>query len=71
MNYLTTLKKHLKLFWRLRNGTKISDAKSVRCYLEQFIGGGSYESPRENQVGGICYRSPNPISQAHALKKIL
>jgi hypothetical protein len=31
MNYLTTLKEHLRLFWRLRNDIKISDAKFVRC----------------------------------------
>jgi hypothetical protein len=47
----------MSLFWRLRNGTKISDAKFVRSYLELFLGGGSYENPRENQVGGICVRA--------------
>jgi hypothetical protein len=31
MNYLTMLQKHLTLFWRLRNGTEISDAKFVWC----------------------------------------
>jgi hypothetical protein len=63
MNYVTTLKEHLRLFWRLRNGTKVSDAKFIRRYLELFLGGGSYENPRENQVGGICFRSPT-VSRA-------
>jgi hypothetical protein len=57
MNCLTMLFKHLTLFWCLRNGTKISDAKSLRCYLELFPGGGIYENTRENQVGGICFRT--------------
>jgi hypothetical protein len=38
---------------RLRNGTKISDAKSVRCYLELFLGGGSYENLRVNTSVGF------------------
>jgi hypothetical protein len=58
MNYLMTLEEHLRLFCRLRKGTKISDAKFVSCYLELFLGGGSYENSRENEVGGICFRSP-------------
>jgi hypothetical protein len=37
MTYLTTLKEHLVLFWRLRNGTKIRYAKIVRRYLEPFL----------------------------------
>jgi hypothetical protein len=41
----------------------MSDAKSLRCYLELFLGGGSYGNPRENQVGEICFRSPN-VSRA-------
>jgi hypothetical protein len=45
--------KHLRLFWRLRNGTKISNAKFARCYLELFLGGSSYENLQENQVCGI------------------
>jgi hypothetical protein len=57
MNYLMTLWEHLRSFWRLRNGTKISDAKCVRCYLEQ--------QSRGNQVGGICFRSPT-VSQVWA-----
>jgi hypothetical protein len=40
------------------NGTQISDAKFVRCSLELFLGGGGYEKSQENQVGGICFRSP-------------
>jgi hypothetical protein len=63
MNYLTSLQEHLRLFCRLRNGTKISDAKFVRLYLEIFPGGGSYENPTENKVGGICFRSPT-VSRA-------
>jgi hypothetical protein len=37
----------------LRTGTKISDAKFVRCYLELFVGGGSYENARENKSVGF------------------
>jgi hypothetical protein len=44
------------MFRGLKNGTKISDVKFVRCYLELFLGGGNYE---ENQVSGICFRIPN------------
>jgi hypothetical protein len=51
-------KVHLKLFRRVRNGTKISDAKFVGRFLELFLGWGSYENPREYQVGKICNRSP-------------
>jgi hypothetical protein len=29
----------------------------LRCYLELFLGGGSYENPQENEVGGICFRA--------------
>jgi hypothetical protein len=53
----------MKLFSRLRNGTKISDAKFGKCYLELFLGEGSYENSRENQVGEICFRSPT-VSRA-------
>jgi hypothetical protein len=49
--------KQPRLFWSLRNGTRILDAKFVRSYLELFLGRGSYENPRENQVGGICFGS--------------
>jgi hypothetical protein len=42
---------------------RISDAKFVRYYLELFLGGGSCENPRENQVGGICFRDPT-VSRA-------
>jgi hypothetical protein len=45
MNYLTTLYEHLRLFWRLRKGTKISDVKFVRCYLELFLGGAATKIP--------------------------
>jgi hypothetical protein len=41
----------------------ISDAKFVRCYVEPCLGGGSYENPRENQVGGIGFGSPT-VSRA-------
>jgi hypothetical protein len=43
MNHLTTVWEHLRLFWRLGNGTKISDAKFVRCYLKLFR-----KSPRKS-----------------------
>jgi hypothetical protein len=33
-------------------------AKSVRCYLQLFLGGGSYGNHRENQVCGIYFRDP-------------
>jgi hypothetical protein len=42
----------------LRNGTKRLDVKFVRCYNKLFLGGGSYENPRENQVSGTCFWSP-------------
>jgi hypothetical protein len=29
-----------------------------RCHLELFLGGGNYECPRLNRVGGIWFRSP-------------
>jgi hypothetical protein len=43
---------------------KDADAKFVRCYLELFLGGGSYENPPENQVSGICFQS-STVSQAY------
>lgn len=58
MDYLTTLKEHLRLFWRFKNRNKISDAKSVRCYVELFLRWDSHENPRENQIGRICFWSP-------------
>jgi hypothetical protein len=54
MNYLMMLKDHLRLFWHLRNGIKLSDVKFVRSYLELFLKDGSFENPQENQVGGFC-----------------
>lgn len=46
------------LFWRLREGTELSEAKFLcgvtwKCFLE---GGwrGSYENSLENKVGGIA-----------------
>jgi hypothetical protein len=53
MNYLTTLWEHLRLFWRLRNGTKISDAKFVRCYPELFLGGGTKIPEKIKPVGFV------------------
>jgi hypothetical protein len=44
-----TLKEHLKLFWHLRNGTKIFDAKFVKRYLKLFLGGGSYKNSGARQ----------------------
>jgi hypothetical protein len=38
-------------------------AKSVRCYLQLFLGGDSYGNHRENQVCGIYFRSPT-VSRA-------
>jgi hypothetical protein len=32
-------------------------------YPKLFLGGRSYENPREDQVGGICFRSPT-VSRA-------
>jgi hypothetical protein len=58
MDYLTTFKEHLRLFWSLRKGTKILHAKFVRCFLELFLGWSTYEYPRENQVCEIYIRSP-------------
>jgi hypothetical protein len=56
--------KRMMLFWRLRDGTKMSDAKFVRCYLELFLGGGSYGNPRETQVGGVRFRDAT-LSRAY------
>jgi hypothetical protein len=36
MNYLTPLKEHLRLSRRSRQGTKLSEAKIVGCYLKLF-----------------------------------
>jgi hypothetical protein len=49
--------KHPSLFWPLRKGTKISDVKSVRWSPEILLGSDSYENPRKNQVGVICFRN--------------
>jgi hypothetical protein len=45
--FLTTRYEDLRLFWRLRDGTKLSDAKLVRFHLALFLGGGSYEDPQK------------------------
>jgi hypothetical protein len=37
MDYFTTLREHMLLFWYCRNGKKVSHAKFVRCYLEMFL----------------------------------
>lgn len=50
MNYLTALKERMRLFWPLRNGTGISYAKFIRCYLDLSLWRGSYKNPRGNQV---------------------
>jgi hypothetical protein len=49
--------KHLTLFWRSSNGTKLSDINFLKCYVELCLREGSYENIRENEVGGICIRS--------------
>jgi hypothetical protein len=54
---------HLRLPWRLRKRTFISDAKLVKCRLELLLVSLSYENPRENRVGGACFRSPS-VSRA-------
>jgi hypothetical protein len=61
VDYLTTLKEHLRLFWRLSSGTKTQYANSLTCYLELFLGLGSYENLRENQVGWISTRNPTVL----------
>jgi hypothetical protein len=53
MNYLTKLWEHLTLFWRLKNGTKISDAKFVRCFLELFLEGAATEIPEKTKSVGF------------------
>jgi hypothetical protein len=63
MNYLTTIKEHMKLLWLSRNVTKLQVAKFLRCHLELILREGSYENPQENQVGWICIRRPT-VSQA-------
>jgi hypothetical protein len=44
---------YLRLFWPLRNGTKISDAKFVRCYLELFLGGAATKIPEKIKSVGF------------------
>jgi succinate dehydrogenase flavin-adding protein (antitoxin of CptAB toxin-antitoxin module) len=57
MNYLTTFKKRQRLFWRSRKGSKLSDDKLARYYIEVFLREGSHENSRENQVDGVCILS--------------
>jgi hypothetical protein len=45
--------KHLRLFWLLRSGTKISDAKFVKCYLELFLGGAATKIPEKIKSVGF------------------
>jgi hypothetical protein len=59
INYLTTLKEHVKLFWRSGTGKKLPDSSFVRCYLELFLTESSYECPREDEVGGIYIQRPS------------
>jgi hypothetical protein len=60
MNYLMALRTHLRLFWRSRNGTKLSDAKFVSSYLELFLRVDSErKNPRENSVRRISIRTPS------------
>jgi hypothetical protein len=40
------------------NSKKLSETKFLKYDLQLFLGWGSYENPRENQVGGICFWSP-------------
>jgi hypothetical protein len=49
--------KFLRLFQRLRNCTKPSDAMFVRRCLELFLGWDSYENPPQNPVSAVCFRS--------------
>jgi hypothetical protein len=57
MNCLMTLQEHLRLFWRLRNDTKISDAEFVRCYLDIFVGGGATKFPEKIKSVGFVARA--------------
>jgi hypothetical protein len=43
----------VRLFSRLRNGTKISDAKSVWCCLELFLGGTATKIPEKIKSVGF------------------
>jgi hypothetical protein len=46
-----------EVFWYMRNGAKILDVEFVRCCLNVFLAGCSYENPQENKVSGICFQS--------------
>jgi hypothetical protein len=48
----------MRLLWRLKKGTKLSDAEFVRRYHEQFLGVSGYGNSREREVGGIRFGAP-------------
>jgi hypothetical protein len=54
---LTTLEEHVRLLWRFRNGTKLSDAKFERCYLELFLGGAATDIPEKISSVGFVSRA--------------
>lgn len=67
MNYSTTLLEHWALFWRLKNGTKISDTKIVWKNLKLFLWRGQLRksSRKSNRCHSICthLRTPMPLRE--------
>jgi hypothetical protein len=55
MDCLTALKEHLILFWCLTDGRNVSDAKFVRCYLEQFWDGAAVKIPEKIKSVGFVF----------------
>ena len=49
----------------------LSEANCVRCYLELLLGGGSYDTPRENQFRFYCWCPAEPNFLSSFFKYIL
>jgi len=47
-------------------GTRLLDAKFVRCYPELFMGKGTYETPRLKTVTSVFGAWPSPLFHAEA-----
>lgn len=60
---------YLKLICRWTIGTRLLDAKFVRCYPELFMRKGTYENPRLKSVRSVFGAWPSPLFHAETEKR--
>jgi hypothetical protein len=59
---------YVKIIFRWTIGTRLLDAKFVRCFPEIFMVKGTYENPRLKSVRSVFGAWPSPLFHAEAEK---